>query len=85
MNKIYNQVKKKQKKKIKIEAKAGRAFGHFEVVAQMTQLVAGLNYFFKINTGDDKHVHARVYKDLKGAISVHSVQEKTAADHLEYF
>jgi cystatin-A/B len=49
-------------------------------------VVAGINYFLKIDVGDGKQVHARVYKDLSQNLSVHSVQTgKTASDPLQYF
>ena len=68
-----------------IEGKTGKTYGTFDVVSYGTQLVAGTNYFLKINTGDE-HIHARVYKDLGGDYSVHSVQEgKSADDELAYF
>ena len=41
-----------------IEEKAGAHFSTFEPVSFATQVVAGTNYFVKINVGDS-HIHVR--------------------------
>jgi len=40
------------------------------------QVVAGMNYFVKVHTHPESghHVHLRIYKDLKGGLSLHSLQ-----------
>ena len=69
-----------------IEAKAGGKFETFEPVSVRTQVVAGTNYFVKINVGGDKAVHARVYKPLGAdAPSVSGAKSVGIADALEYF
>jgi len=69
-----------------IEAKAGATYSHFAVTEYATQVVAGTNYFLKIDVGGGHFIHARVFKDLSQHYSVHSVQtNKTASDHLDYF
>lgn len=44
-----------------------------------------MNYFIKVDVGS-KFIFIRVYRDLSGHYSLHSVQDhKTAADHLNYW
>lgn len=72
-----------------VEAKTGVTYGDTYRVDQVgVQVVAGVNYFFKIavSATDDDYVHVRVYKDLQGQLSVNNVlTQKKAADALEYF
>eukprot|EP00700_Malawimonas_jakobiformis_P001754 EC722292.1.p1 GENE.EC722292.1~~EC722292.1.p1 ORF type:complete len:107 (+),score=27.64 EC722292.1:31-321(+) len=69
-----------------VEKKAGKSLSQYKVVEYATQIVAGTNYFLKIDAGDE-HVHARVFVGLGGAApTVHSVQTgKSAHDKLAYF
>merc|ERR1719215_1512606 len=64
-------------------------FTEFTAKTYKTQVVAGTNYFVKVNTGGDKHVHVRIFKPLPHTGSppeVRNIQvEKTAEDALEYF
>jgi len=74
------------KAKSAIESKAGTTFNTFHPTQYATQVVAGVNYFFKIDVGDGKFVHARVFKSLSQELSVHSVQtDHSADDALSYF
>jgi len=69
-----------------IETKLGKTFDHYEPETFTTQVVAGVNYFIKINVGNGEYVHARVYKDLQGHISLNNAQGgKSSGDALEYF
>jgi len=72
--------------KEEIQSKCNRAFPTFEVVKFMKQVVAGMNYKLKIKVGEDKYIHAVVFKGLphtSGALSVTSVEEgKTLEDAL---
>ncbi len=66
-----------------IEARAGGATGTFEPVEYSTQVVAGTNFFFKINVGNGHFVHARVFRDLPhnhSALSVRAVKTGLNAD-----
>nr|XP_034307005.1 cystatin-A3 isoform X2 [Crassostrea gigas] len=55
-------------------------------VSYRDQVVAGVNYFIKVETGFNRYIHVRIYKDLRGDASVTSVQlEKTLYDPIEYF
>ena len=69
-----------------LEAKAGHAFAAAEAEVFATQVVAGTNFFVKIHTGDGAYVHARIYRDLQGHVSVHSIQTgKSKDDALVHF
>jgi len=49
---------------------------HFEVVDIQQQVVAGMNYIFKIKLqkDGDEHVNVRIYKNLNNDTSIHSVE-----------
>ena len=71
-----------------VEAKLGRELGHFNPKSFKSQVVAGMNYFVKVCTDHaaGEHIHVRIYRDLKGDVSLHSVQEgKGHEDPIEYF
>lgn len=79
-----------------VESKSGSSFSTFvptEFSSQVRswhksnqKVVAGTNYFVKIDVGGGSFVHARIYKDLHHAVSVHSVKTgKSASDPIEYF
>ncbi|XP_077202440.1 cystatin-B-like [Paroedura picta] len=50
--------------KAEVEAKEGRSFEVFNAVEFKTQIVAGMNYFVKVHTGDDRYHHLRIHKSL---------------------
>nr|XP_022286501.1 cystatin-A-like [Crassostrea virginica] len=55
-------------------------------VSYKSQVVAGTNYFIKVETGWDRYIHVRIYRDLHGNASVSSVQlNKSADDVIGYF
>jgi len=69
-----------------IETKAGTSFDHFEPTYFSRQVVAGINYFVKINVGNGQSVHVRIYQDLSKHVSVHSVKTGLQeGDELVYF
>ncbi|XP_064110825.1 cystatin-B-like [Macrobrachium nipponense] len=71
--------------KAAVEEKVGFTLSKYELISYKTQVVAGTNFFAKIDLGD-AHVHARVYRNLQGEISLHSVQHpKALEDDIEYF
>ncbi|TRY67612.1 hypothetical protein TCAL_02728 [Tigriopus californicus] len=69
-----------------IEEKMGQKLDTFEAKSFTSQVVAGSNYFVKIHVGDDKCVHARIFKDLQKNISLSDVQkDKSHEDEIAYF
>jgi len=51
-----------------------------------TQVVAGVNYFVKIDVGGGQYIHARIYKDLQQNLTLNSVQTgKSLGDPIQYF
>jgi cystatin-A/B len=72
-----------------LEAKAGAPFSHYKAVSYKSQVVAGTNFFVKIQTDDNAYIHARIFRALPHAnssLSVHSHQSgKTREDAIEYF
>jgi len=75
--------------KADVEAKSGSSFDTFNPVKYATQLVAGTNYFVKVDVGNGAYIHVRIYKPLPhtGAPpSLHSVQTgKSLADPINHF
>merc|ERR1711902_282124 len=72
------------------EAAAGKlgknGFDMFVVKSFKSQVVAGTNFFAKVQIADGEHVHLRIYRNLQGNIELHSLQEgKTEEDAIEYF
>ena len=58
----------------------------FADVPDSSQVVAGTNFFVKIDVGGGAFIHARLFRDLKGAVSVNAVQtDKNEHDPIEYF
>ena len=72
--------------KPKAKAALGATFATFDAVKYTTQVVAGTNYKIKVNVGDGKFVHIKVYVPLpcKNAPNELLSQEagKTLADPL---
>ncbi|TRY57269.1 hypothetical protein DNTS_003314 [Danionella cerebrum] len=71
------------------EEKAGRTFSVFSAKSYTTQVVAGTNYFIKVNVGEEEYVHLRVHKTLPHAgekLQLHGIQtSKTHQDPVEFF
>jgi cystatin-A/B len=72
--------------KQKIGEKLGAPPGSIKPLGYKTQVVAGTNYFIKLLVDEAKVIHARVFRNLQGEVSLHSVSdEKSADDEIEYF
>jgi len=62
--------------------------GQFEPTAvhYKSQVVAGTNFFVKVKIGEGDFVHARIYRDLQGNVTLHSIQDpKGEEDDVTYF
>ncbi|XP_033103310.1 cystatin-A2-like [Anneissia japonica] len=73
--------------KVQAEAEkaAGRSFEKYEAKIFATQLVNGVNYFVKVDTGSS-FLHIRLHKSFQGAVTFSSIQDgKAEADDLAYF
>lgn len=69
-----------------VQEQTKKSYEVYEVLSYKTQLVAGLNFFLKVKTADNNCLHLRVYKNLQGEISFHSLQEdKGIDDEIAYF
>jgi cystatin-A/B len=74
----------------KVEAHTGDTYDVFTALKYKTQLVAGTNYFIKVQIDDQGNcIHIRVFQPLPHTNedpSVHSVQKgKTLEEEVEYF
>ncbi|KAL5457227.1 hypothetical protein EMCRGX_G034472 [Ephydatia muelleri] len=69
-----------------LESRSETIFDEYVAVQYATQVVAGLNYFIKVHVGHNDYVHLRVFKSLKGDLSLASYKlGLTSADPLTYF
>ncbi|KAL1229057.1 Cystatin-B [Trichinella pseudospiralis] len=69
-----------------VENQLNRKFKHFLPVSIRTQIVAGINYFFKVMVDEDDFIHLRVFKNLQNETQLHGIQHgKKHSDKLEYF
>ena len=72
-----------------INSHVGKTYTKLEAVSYKRQVVAGTNYFIKVNVGDDEHIHVRVFQALPHTgqgPALHGVQtDKSGADPVEYF
>lgn len=69
-----------------VEKKLGKQFDTFKATLFSTQVVSGVNYFVKVDIGDGKFLHLRIYKHFSGTVTFTDLQEdKTEADPIVYF
>ncbi|XP_016069008.1 PREDICTED: cystatin-B isoform X2 [Miniopterus natalensis] len=75
--------------KPQLEEKENRKFCTFKATEYKSQVVAGMNYFIKVQVGDDDYIHIRVYESLpheNKPLALHGYQtNKTKKDELAYF
>jgi len=68
-----------------VEARNGKPFAVYNPVECASQVVAGVNYFIKVDVGEGVFVHVRVHQSLHGEFKLSGVQlHKTSADPLKY-
>ncbi|KFU98551.1 PREDICTED: cystatin-A [Pterocles gutturalis] len=80
---IVNEVKPQ------FESRQNRTYDMFKAIVYRTQIVAGVNYFIKVQDSDHDYVHLRVFKSLpqenQGPSLVSFQTGKTRDDPLTYF
>lgn len=55
------------------------------ILGYTTQVVAGTNFFMKVQFGDALYAHLRIWRGFQGEHELHSVQVKQKDDSLDYF
>ncbi|XP_054569559.1 cystatin-B-like [Eptesicus fuscus] len=77
------------KVKAQLEEKENKKYPTFKATEYKSQLVAGTNYFIKVQVEDDDFVHIRVFRSLpheNKPLSLDDYQtNKTRKDELTYF
>ncbi|CAH6792308.1 cystatin-A [Phodopus roborovskii] len=72
-----------------LEEKTNEKYEKFEAVEYKTQVVAGVNYFIKVDVGNGQYVHLKIFKGLPGQnedLELTAYQtNKTKDDELTYF
>ncbi|KAM3935838.1 cystatin-B-like [Leptodactylus fuscus] len=75
--------------KAEVEGQHGKKYPTYVALTFKTQLVAGTNYFVKVDVGNDQCIHLRIYKNLPHAgeqLSLTSTQiNKTKEDEIVHF
>ncbi|XP_005146710.3 cystatin-A [Melopsittacus undulatus] len=75
--------------KTQFESRVNRTCGMFKAIVYKTQVVAGINYFIKVQVSDTEYVHLRVFQSLpqeNQGPSLDGYQTgKTKDDPLTYF
>ncbi|XP_015998982.1 cystatin-B [Rousettus aegyptiacus] len=75
--------------KSQLEEKTNKKYPIFKAVEFKSQVVAGTNYFIKVQVGDDDFIHIRVFESLpheNKPVALHDYQtDKSRQDELAYF
>ncbi|KFQ35304.1 Stefin-C, partial [Merops nubicus] len=75
--------------KPQFESRANKKCDIFKAILYRTQVVAGINYFIKVQDDDNDYVHLRVFQGLpsenQGPSLVSFQTGKTRDDPLTYF
>ncbi|NXM73187.1 CYTB protein, partial [Serilophus lunatus] len=75
--------------KPQFESKLNRNCAMFTAIVYKTQVVAGINYFIKVQVSDTEYVHLKVFQSLphenQGPSLVSFQTGKTRDDPLTYF
>ncbi|KAK7828016.1 hypothetical protein U0070_013642 [Myodes glareolus] len=72
----------------KLEEKTNEKYEKFEAVEYKTQVVAGVNYFIKVDVGNGNYLHVKVFQGLQGQddLELSNYQtNKTKDDEITYF
>lgn len=69
--------------KTAVEASLGQTFGTFTVVQFTTQVVAGTNYLFKVQTEGSDFLHVKVHKPLPHTQKAPELMSATAGHTLD--
>ncbi|XP_046574782.1 cystatin-B-like isoform X2 [Haliotis rubra] len=71
-----------------LETKASRTFTTYKAISYRTQVVSGINYFIKVDVGD-QYYHLRIFNPLpymnSGPSLVAYQRGKTGKSELSYF
>ncbi|KAH0501783.1 Stefin-3, partial [Microtus ochrogaster] len=73
----------------KLEEKTNEKYEKFEATEYKSQVVAGINYFIKVDVGNGNYVHVKVFQGLAGqdedlVLSGYQTN-KTKDDEITYF
>ncbi|KAM5281702.1 cystatin-B [Ctenodactylus gundi] len=75
--------------KLQLEEKENKKYPVFKAVSYMCQVVAGTNYFVKVDTGENSFTHLRVFRSLphenKPVLLSAYQTNKSLEDKLAYF
>ncbi|KFP76462.1 Stefin-C, partial [Apaloderma vittatum] len=75
--------------KPQLESRVNRTYYIFTAILYRTQVVAGINYFIKVQVAEDDYVHLRVFQGLphenEGPSLAAFQPHKTREDPLTYF
>ncbi|XP_038202353.1 cystatin-A [Arvicola amphibius] len=73
----------------KLEEKTNEKYEKFEAIEYKSQVVAGINYFIKMDVGNDNYIHVKVFQGLAGQdedLELSGYQtNKTKDDEINYF
>jgi len=68
-----------------VENKVGNALLKYEGVSYRTQVVAGTNFFVKVDIGGGSAAHLRVYRQFDGTLSLDALAIKPIERPIEHF
>ena len=69
--------------KLKVEKALGLTFSDFDAIKYKTQVVAGTNYKIKVQVGNRKYVHIKVFVPLPGKKAKNQLLEQEGGKTLE--
>eukprot|EP01111_Echinosteliopsis_oligospora_P015105 TRINITY_DN585_c0_g1_i1.p1 TRINITY_DN585_c0_g1~~TRINITY_DN585_c0_g1_i1.p1 ORF type:complete len:115 (-),score=23.47 TRINITY_DN585_c0_g1_i1:98-442(-) len=73
-------------REVEPEARTRATFAQFVPISYASQVVAGVNYFVKVDAGNGQFVHLRIYKGFSDETQLVALKTGlTADDELTYF